>query len=287
MRNLTIKRNKSYAGCLAKMKIYIEDLTSNELTIQNTPCRKIGTLKNGEEKTFQIGQEAAKVFVIADKVSKDYCSEYYQLPEGQEDISLSGKNMLNPTAGNPFRFDNNESAEVITQRKRGSRKGLIIFIAAVLIGLVVGFLMTSGLLSAPKEKTFSSDGMTVTLTDEFHQAELGNFTVSFDSKNVAVFALEEQFTLADGMEDLTLERYADLVIQTNGLDVSQVVTEDGLTGFRYTFTNPQTKDTYHYFSYVYKTGDAFWLVQFATLDANVDKFAPQITQWAKSVTFSN
>ncbi|MBP1575986.1 MAG: hypothetical protein J6A68_00485 [Oscillospiraceae bacterium] len=47
MRNLTIKRTKSFVGCLGKMKIYIEDPTSNELLINNTPCRKIGDLKNG------------------------------------------------------------------------------------------------------------------------------------------------------------------------------------------------------------------------------------------------
>ena len=78
MRNLTIKRTKSFVGCLAKMKIYIEDPTSNEMLINNTSCRKIGDLKNGEEKTFQIGEQEAKVFVIADKLSKNYCNEYYQ-----------------------------------------------------------------------------------------------------------------------------------------------------------------------------------------------------------------
>ena len=54
MRNLTIKREKSFVGSLVKMKIYIEDLTSNEININNTPCRKIGELKNGEERTLNL-----------------------------------------------------------------------------------------------------------------------------------------------------------------------------------------------------------------------------------------
>ena len=45
------------------MKVYIEDNTSEEIRINDIPCRQLGTLKNGEEKTFQIGDEAAKVFV--------------------------------------------------------------------------------------------------------------------------------------------------------------------------------------------------------------------------------
>lgn len=122
MRNLIIKRTKSSVGCLMKMKVYIED-PAGELTINDTPCRKLGDLKNGEERTFPIGSEAVKVFVISDKLSKDYCNEYYQLPEGQEDISLSGKNKFNPASGNAFRFDNNESEGIATNRKKGTKKG--------------------------------------------------------------------------------------------------------------------------------------------------------------------
>lgn len=108
MRNLTIKRKKSFAACLTKMKVYIEDLTSNTIVISGIPCRKLGELKNGEEKTFQIGEQAARIFVIADTLSKEFCNDYYQLSEGQENVFLSGKNKLNPAIGNAFRFDNND-----------------------------------------------------------------------------------------------------------------------------------------------------------------------------------
>jgi len=86
MRNLTIKRTKSFVACLIKLKVYIEDPSSNEMKINNISCRKLGDLKNGEEKTFLIGDNAAKVFVIADSLSKGFCNEYYSLPEGQEDV---------------------------------------------------------------------------------------------------------------------------------------------------------------------------------------------------------
>ena len=63
MRNLTIRREKHFVASLATMKVYIEDPTANDLTINGVSCRKLGTLKNGEEKTFTIAEEAAKVFV--------------------------------------------------------------------------------------------------------------------------------------------------------------------------------------------------------------------------------
>lgn len=288
MRNLTIKRQKSFVGCLAKLKIYIEDNTSNEMFINNTPCRKIGEIKNGEEKTFQIGEQEAKVFVIADKISSSFCNEYYQLSEGQDDIFLSGKNKFNPASGNAFRFDNNDSEEIAAYRKRSNRKGTIVCITAVVVGAVVGFLVTSWLFSdkAPKEKTFSYDEMAITLTDEFKEAEIERFTVGYESKKVAVFALKEEFALAEGFGDYTLEQYANLVIQANSVGSAEVKTGDGLIHFEYDYTSPETKEVFRYFAYVYKADDAFWLIQFATLDENVDKYAEQITEWAKSVEFS-
>ena len=47
MMNLTIKRNKSFVGCLAKLKVWIED-EAGELVIGGVPCRLLGDLKNGE-----------------------------------------------------------------------------------------------------------------------------------------------------------------------------------------------------------------------------------------------
>ena len=287
MRNLTIKREKSFVGSLAKMKVYIEDPTSNEMRINDVPCRKIGDLKNGEETTFQIDEQEVNIYVIADKLSKNYCNEFYQLPTGQEDVFLSGKNKFNPANGNAFRFDNNESEETIASRKRGTRKGLLILIIAAIIGAVVGYSITSALFSdkTPDVKDFSSNGMSIRLTDEFIKTDIENYTVSYDSKNVAVFALKEAFALADGFQNYTLEQYGNLVLKNNNLSASELQNLDGLTEFEYEFTNPNTKDTYKYFSFVYKADDAFWLVQFATLTENVDEYSPKILEWAKTVSF--
>lgn len=288
MRNLTIKRTKSFVGCLSKMKVYIEDPTS-EFQISGIPCRKIGDLKNGEEKTFQIEEQAAKVFVIADMITKNYCNEYYQLPSGQEDVFLSGKNVFNPATENAFRFDNNDSEEIIANRKRNARKGILVLVIAAVVGLTVGFFIGFGstLRKAPDKKTFFADGMSVTLTDEFRETEIENCVAAYDSKNIAVFVLKEPFTLAEGFEDYTLKQYADLLIQNNNMGSAEIKTVEGLTCFEYAFTNPETNDTFRYFSYVYKTDDAFWLIQFAVLSDNADQYVQRIAEWAGSVEFSD
>lgn len=287
MRNLTIKRAKSFVACLGKMKIYIEDPVLGDTVINDTLCRKIGVLKNGEEKTFAIGEQAARVFVVADQLSKGYCNDYYPLPAGTDDVFLSGKNKYNPAAGNAFRFDNNDSAEVSVHRRRSTRKGLLILVTVLLLSMIVGGIAgyKQGSRKAPEPKTFSSDGMTITLTDAFAEVVMDAFTAAYDSADAAVFALKEAFTSADGLEDYTLAQYADLVIQANSLPSARATVSDGLVHFEYTNTTPN--GDYRYFAYVYKAADAFWLVQFAVPDETAEDYTAQIQAWAKSVTFSD
>lgn len=297
MRNLTIKRTKSFVACLAKMKVYIEDSASGEITINGVSCRKLGELKNGEEKTFLIEDYGAKVFVIADKLSKNYCNDYYELPAGPENITLSGKNKFNPASGNAFRFDNNNNQQVIANRKKGSRKGLIILLIAVVIGGIgggfIGDSFADDIISDTdsisdtqhKEKVFASKGMSITLTDDFNETEIENYTLAFTSREVAVFALKEEFSLAEGFGDYTLEEYGSLVIENNGFNDVVLNTVNGLTFFEYEYENPQNLATYCYASFIFKADDAFWLVQFATLKEDYESYASQIVEWAESVSF--
>lgn len=288
IRKLTIKRTKSFVACAVKLKVYIEDPFAAETTIGNVPCRKLGTLKNGEEKSFDIEDKAARIFVIADSLSKEYCNEFYDLPEGQEDIFLSGKNEFNPASGNAFRFDNNPSEAALANRKQGTRRGFVVYVAAIIVGFIAGYLIVAGLFSAPEpqEKTFSSGGMTITLTDEFQKASLEGYSAVYNTEKIVVFTLKESFTLLEGLEDYTLKQYGEVVVENNGLDQNELKTKDGLTYFEYDYTDSVTKESYHYFAYIYRSDDAFWLIQFATLKKDANTYAQQIAEYAKSVTFS-
>lgn len=290
MRNLTIKRNKSFVGCLVKMKVYIEDYASGEIMINNTPCRKIGDLKNGEEKTFLIDENETKVFVIFDKLSKEYCNDFYKIPAGQEDIFLSGKNKYNLASGNAFRFDGVTDEEILQNRKKGSKKGIIILIIAAIVGGIIGFAATFSMLSSstkPKAKVFSADGMKITLTDQFVETPIAGFTVCYDFKDAAVLALKEKFDLLDGFEDYTLEEYGEAIIENGNFDSSvKLQNKNGLTYFEYLATNSEINETYKYFVVVYKAPDAFWMIQFATPEAKFSNYQQSFIDWARSVEFT-
>ena len=144
MRKLTITRKKSFVGCVCKNKVYIQD-PAGTTTIGDDTCTMLGTLKNGETATFEITEDATKVYVIADQMSKEYCNDCYHLPEGTEDVELSGKGAFNPAAGNAFLFDNNDHPQALEARKKNKKTGIIILIVAAVVGFVIGFLAVSGI----------------------------------------------------------------------------------------------------------------------------------------------
>ena len=137
MRKLTIMRQKSFSACFAKMNIYIEDPLFGDTEISGIKCRKLGELKNGEVKAYIIDEGKRKVFVLADSVPTENWNEYCTVPAGTEDVYLSGKNNCNPFEGNLFRFNDNETEEVLYHRKRGS----IIWWSVCGITALVGFLI--------------------------------------------------------------------------------------------------------------------------------------------------
>lgn len=284
MRNLTITRTKSFVACLVKMKVYIEDAMAGELTINGVSCRKLGILKNGETATFSIGDQAARVFVIADKASRNFSNDYYTIPAGTEDIVLTGKNHFNPGAGNAFLFDGVTDPEILANRKKGSRKGIVILVVAALLGFLVGFLPTASRVRTVQPKEFSAAGMTITLNTEFKEASYQGYTQCYETRTIAVFALKEEFTLMAGLEDYTLEEYGALVLQSNGMDLSELEYENGVYYFDFTALGGDGNENY-YFATLHKGNDAFWLIQFATPVTNQEKVQDDFFEWAASVTF--
>jgi hypothetical protein len=288
MRNLTIKRNKAGWGCLGKIKIYIEDPVNGDLKINGVLCRKLGALKNGEEKTFAISEAGAKIFAIGDTLSRNYCNDCYILPEGEEDVTLTGQvSMKLSLGGNVFIFDGNDTEEAVEHRNKNSKKAKKVLIIAAIVGFIAGFIIGIGLPAFPED--FTVDGMTVTLTDEFFEEEIGGgYNAFYVSEKTALIVMEEPFATfpRPDIKNYTCEEYAELILELNGINAT-VKTVDGLVTYEYDFADYQTTYEYHYVCFAYKTDDAFWLLQFYTMLEDADDLRDDIFEYAKSVTFEN
>ena len=289
MRNLVIKREKSFVGMFGKYKVYIVDPSSNDLKINKEPCRKLGTLKNGEQAVFQIPDDEVKIYIIADKYSKSFCNEFVRIPAGETDAYLLGKCKCSPFLGNPFRLDGQVNNEIKANRKRARKVATAFYLTCFIIGLIIGFcigLFSDKALTEPE--TFETDGMTITLIQEFVEVPYNGFDATYETDDMLVAVTKETKPLSTDLKDITLDEYAELLISSqeeDGIVCSDLLTENGLKYFEYQVADGD--GTYYYRDYVYETQDAFWHITFicsneTSLVANITS----IPEWAHSVTFN-
>jgi len=288
MRTLTITRQKSFVACLGKDQVYIEDPQAPELTIEGVPCRKLGDLKNGQTATFQIDEAQRRVYLIADKLSKEYCNASVTVPAGQENVSYSGKHQF-VLGSNPFRFDGVElTEEQQRKQKKNGKKSVVIFIAAIIVGLVAGGIF-GGLLAlanmgdmaaAAEPKTFTKEDFSVTLTEAFTETELEGFFVAYESRDAVVWVSREELQSA-----ATAEAYTQAVLEANGRTELEVYQGEGYSWCEYTETvNGQEN---YYLVACYCEGEVGWIVNFATKADSETEYKQGFLGWAESVTVND
>ena len=287
MRKLTIRRAKRFVACLATMKVYIEDPTADDMTINGCPCRKLGTLKNGQEKSFFISEEAARVFVIADKLSKDFCNEYYPVPAGQEDLVLSGRNCFNPANGNAFRFDGVDDPAVLENRKKATNKGILVLVIAVVIGMTVGGMIggtiagvkiaQSIIQSTSQPKQFQAGGLKITLTNQFEETTIDGCLAAFQSQDVLVM-VHQEFRQAG----VSVKDYANAVQKANGHRAS-LYSDENFLYYEYVDTDKSTGEQYHNLIMFRANERYFYAVHFVVPKDEWNDKQNSVMEWARTV----
>ncbi len=280
MRTLTVTRNKTFVGCASKIRLYIEDYTAPEITILDTPCRPLGILKNNETQSFEITEEAVKIFAIADKASKNYCNEFYPIPAGIDPVTLSGQCRYNPMNGNAFRFDGVSNEEVLANRRKNTKKGIFVMVAAVALGVFIG-LASSGVLFPEKDKAFEESAYSITLTNRFEKDAFEGYEAIYEKDDVLVMISKETFASLGEYSSISVTEYNKIIqADTEAPTKTEVRTEDGLCYYDHTADIDGENYTYRVFAY--KGSDAFWLVQFVVYTEDMEKNQADIMAWAKT-----
>ncbi len=140
----------------------------------------------------------------------------------------------------------------------------------------------------PNRKTFSTNGMSVSLTKDFKEETVAGYTATLvDNKNsLAVFILQEKFSAMEGFEDWTITEYAEAVRKSAPVSAGAVKKENDITCFEYQFTNTELNTKYYYYTTVFKDTDCFWTVQFTCLAKDMDEMKPIFAEYAQTVAFS-
>ena len=160
--------------------------------------------------------------------------------------------------------------------------------AFVLICVLVSVLCGCSLLSAKSgsDKEFSGEGLTITLTDNFRTAEIEGYTLCYDSFDVAVYALKENFEVFEnaGLDNVTLDDYKGYVLDANSkYSPKEDNSFDGLTVLRYESYIEAKKTNFTYFVSLYKGTDAFWIVNFMCLESDRDTYQPLFELWSSTI----
>ena len=137
-----------------------------------------------------------------------------------------------------------------------------------------------------KDKVYTCEELSITLNEGYVETEMEGYTTCFDSPTVAVFVLREEFSLMVGIEDYTLDQYADLVMQANSVRNPQRADTEGLTCMKYSYFNAEKNEEYTYLTFLYKSDNAFWMVQFACKSEYYAEHEAYFIERAKTVTFS-
>ncbi len=154
-----------------------------------------------------------------------------------------------------------------------------------LLSLIIVLSMCScGILNAvmgAKEKTFEKAGLTITLTEKFYERDYVSFTAVYESNDIAVFTLKEKRSLfASYDKNMTLSKYADLVVSANNLE-NDFEEDDGL--YCTTYEREANGKEMMYYAFVFEGDDAFWLVNIACESKNAEKLEDTIMSYAKSI----
>jgi len=293
MRNVTIERKKSFVGSLAKFRVFVEDAEHPDMMIQGVPCRKVGEMKNGGTATFEVGDEATKIFVINGQASQEFCAELYPLPAGTTDVYLSGACKLNPSAGNAFRFDDNDSEEAQQVRKSSKKSGVLITIISVLLGILVAVgigLFKADVIKCTKkssDRNFTAQEMDITLDRTFQKESQIGFAARFDSSDAQIYVERlDKNDVDDEYKDMTVDEFAALVIEGGGFGYGRTLLHEGdLPYIEYSEKDRNSGEMVKGFVAFYKSENAFWDVQFYSLEKDFSKMRSSFVKWAKSVSF--
>ena len=140
-------------------------------------------------------------------------------------------------------------------------------------------------LDKAKPQDFSVAGMTITLTDSFKESNYDGFTQCYESTDVAVFILKEAFSLVHGLEEYTVENYANQILTNNSESTFDLKKEDSFLYFSH-IESIDGKDCY-YMTTLHQGIDAFWRIAFFAPVTNENKLHDQFIDWAKTVKFND
>ena len=290
MRRATIKRKKGLAAISQLVTLYIEDVEHGTEEIGGAKCRRLCTLKNGEERTFDLSTEAVRIFAVMDEPANDSQITEYLIDAGGGAINLEGKCELSADKKARFSFLAPEDNMSVT-RLLGKKVWFAILVPLVIVLAIAVIPLTAELgfyfhTISMKPADFRAGEMTITLTDDFAEdTQVTDVYKAFASEDNAIFIVREGYDDYPILTNVSAKDYCELLKGSNGITADTLETEDGLYYFVYDHYSAQANLTFTYYTFAYKSEDAMWVVQFCAVKTKASRWEKYYFNWARSVRF--
>ena len=133
-----------------------------------------------------------------------------------------------------------------------------------------------------KEKTFTNAGLSITLTNKFHEKEHISVTSYYESEKMMVVVIKENFSLLSRFgvsENSSIEQYLELVISANN-HKANLRKEDDIPYF--TYERSDSGKDFKYVATAAKGSNAFYLVQYCVIEDTYDDLKDDIFKYAST-----
>lgn len=284
MRNITLKRRFGLARCFTTAKIYIDDPKGN-FEINGIKCRRVGSVENAKRTTVTLTNRSARLFVIMDRSTPDVY-DVIRLPQGGEDITLSGKTVFGVKNHRPFVLDGGRYSKTAEKgkkaanetRKNRSVKPFIIGTASVLATAILIYAVVLAATRPAKPKEFGEAGISVTLTDDFTEKTSPNFNACWESRDCALFVLRESAG-GHNVGKMTLAEYTEFFKVHNKINAPTERYGE------YSFLS-HGADGYDWMTFIKKTDGGFITLQFRLPDGKTAEMRDTVFGYVNSVMIS-
>lgn len=146
-----------------------------------------------------------------------------------------------------------------------------------IIALVLAMVLLTGCTLFPAKdstKSYSCRDLTMEvpskMKDVSGQEDFSSFTFALDSKNLAIFALNETFAEYPALEEYTTKDYAELLIQL--YSVNSTVQERSGKGYHYLVYTANTElGEGTYMAAIFRNSNGFWMIQVCTPTADYNQ----------------
>lgn len=134
-----------------------------------------------------------------------------------------------------------------------------------------------------REKTFTENGVKITLTDRFEIREDSTIDAGFTANGIEIYFFNETFEEYPEDKALTVSEFLKDLAEMNGEDPESIKEEDGLYYFEYMYDTGKKLDAYVVTAY--KHDDGFLIANFITANADALAYKEHIIKWAKTVEY--